>query len=69
MTANILGESYLENITLHLHMTNFSLPHWCHIGIGIFHYQMNEINNILIFVKKILLLSTASTQNVVTYTM
>ena len=22
MTANLLGESYLENITLHLHMTN-----------------------------------------------
>ena len=31
--TNLLGESYLGNITLHLRATKHSLRHWCNQGI------------------------------------
>ena len=51
--ANLLGESHLDNITLHLLPTNFSLSNWCDQGIKIINNDDDVSINALIFISKI----------------
>ena len=55
MANNLLGESHLDNITLHLQTTHYSLPQWCNQGIKLINnrWSSHYISNSTIFVNKI----------------
>ena len=52
---NLLGESYLKNITIHLCTTSHGSPHWIHQGIDLLNYGRSPDNarHNLIYVSKI----------------
>ena len=55
MANDLLGESHLDNITLHLQTTQYSLPHWCNQGIKLINSRRrsHNISRNIIFVNKI----------------
>ena len=55
MANNLLGESHLDNITLHLHAIGHSLSYWCNQGIKLINTGKikNYVSKNLIIVSKI----------------
>ena len=55
VVSNLLGESYLRNITVHLNTTEHSLPEWCHHGFELANYGHSPyyVSHTLIHMSKI----------------